>query len=284
MNNPDFNNESNSIQDSLQESTKNSDHFQSLLENHESQHLHILDNITQFNDTLQEYRLLEHTSLQNDSSSIRNHILLHLENQIDLIQENFQKICNKNFDVSIENNSEYQSKIKFDLENILGFSIDSYNQQTIIIENTIHKLSSEIEKLFNEIQKYIHHIHILEYKINFISNYEHILENQNISPFSKLVDEYESSIRNNLLNDSLNYIKSCTSQIHNKFNSIKFLQRNLYHKIITKYTCSICLHNNIDCYYTNCGHVICKNCGIKNRNHLCPFCKKDGSIKPLFFI
>ena len=167
---------------------------------------------------------------------------------------------------------------------MLGFSLDDYNKKTIIIENTIFKLSAQIETLFNKIQIYIHHILILENKIKFISNYEVLLKNDSILPFSKLVDEFDFSIRNTLLQDAQNILQKTTSEIHDIFHSIKYLQKNLYQKVITKYTCSICLHNNIECYYTTCGHVICKGCGIKNRSHLCPFCKKEGIIKPLFFV
>ena len=68
------------------------------------------------------------------------------------------------------------------------------------------------------------------------------------------------------------------------FNMLKLLQSQLYVKVVTKYSCGICLTNNIESYYNNCGHVICKSCGIKNRNNnICPFCKGDSVLKNLFF-
>ena len=57
-------------------------------------------------------------------------------------------------------------------------------------------------------------------------------------------------------------------------------------------TCSLCLANNVDVYFQNCGHTACKDCadriieydgGIQNAR--CSFCRKDIiKINKLYYI
>jgi hypothetical protein len=252
--------------------------------------LHILDNISEYNDKLNEYRYIETRSVIEEKSekrkSIQTHILLHLENQMDIIQKNFEKTTHKQFDKSVYNNDEYKKKIEENLEHILGFTIQSFNEKTVIIENSIEDICNDIHILMNDLHDYIHHLHNIQYKINFISKYEKMDNEYNdLYKFSSLIDMYEKNIKDDLEEKIVEFIKIHTQKIHDKFNMIKLLQENLYQKVITKYSCGICLSNNIECYYTNCGHVICKSCGVKNRNiNICPFCKRDGALKQLFFI
>ncbi len=267
----------------------------------EENNLHILDNINHYNDKLNEFRyietrsVIEEKSIQNQQNTVflscpkkdlQKHILLHLENQMDMIEKNFERITHKQFDQSVYNNEEYKEKILKELESILGFSIQSFNEKTCIIENTIEDLCNDIQSLMNELHDYIHHLHNIQYKINFISKYEKMDSTYHeLYQFSSLVDMYEKKIKDDLETKTLDFIQNHTQSIHDKFNMIKLLQEKLYQKVITKYSCRICLCNNIECYYTNCGHVICKNCGVKNRNiNICPFCKRDGALKQLFFI
>ncbi len=247
--------------------------------------MNIYDSIHDFNEKINDYRNIEHKILINNDSnntSIKSHILIHLENQIDLIEENFEKITHKQFDKIVDKNDIYNKELNKELENILGFSLEDYNKQSIKIEECINKICEKINNSFNELRNYIYNLHVLNQKLNFISNYE----NQTLEKsFFELVDKYEKNIKNNIENELNKNIKNKIENIHNLFNMLKILQSQLYVKVVTKYSCGICLHNNIDLYYNNCGHVICKSCGIKNRNtNICPFCKQESLLKPLFFI
>lgn len=264
-----------------------------LLQNYEEEQLNIVDNVSTFDEKLNDFRYIEMQSVisnknvsKESNKKIKTHILFYLENQIDIIQQNFEKITHKQFDQSLYQNDEYKEDLKNKLESILGFSINEYNQKTLHIENSIEKICNEIEELMNKLHDYIHHLHILHYKINFISKYENMeSEYDQLYTFTNLIDTYEKNIKDSLEKKTLDFIKNHTQMIHDRFNMIQLLQENLYQKVITKYSCGVCLSNNIDCYYTNCGHVICKCCGIKNRNvNICPFCKREGVLKQLFFI
>ncbi len=267
------------------------------LQEYEENKLQILENVSIFDEKLNDFRCVEARSViqekqekqekqDQEDRKIKTHILLHLEDQIHMIQQNFEKITHKQFDHSVYKNEEYKSRLQNQLETILGFPIQEYNQKTYKIEHTIERICIEIEILMQKLHDYIHHLHILQYKLHFISTYEHLEEeDRTLHSFTNLIESYESSIKNHLEEKTEAFIKDHIEKIHDRFNMIKLLQENLYQKVITKYSCGICLSNNIDCYYGQCGHVICKGCGIKNRNaNLCPFCKQDGLLKPLFFI
>ncbi len=248
------------------------------------------DSINDFNDKLNEYRNIEHKILVNDkveSKSIKNHILVHLENQIDLIEKNFEKITHKQFDKIVDENEDYNEELNKKLEKILGFSLEEYNKKSLKIELSINEICNHINNYFSELRNDIYNLNVLNYKIHFISNYESTIENKkdNLNHFFELVDTYENNIKKDIENKLNKKIKDKIENIHQLFNMLKILQSQLYVKIVTKYSCGICLTNNIDSYYNNCGHVICKSCGIKNRNNnICPFCKRESALKNLFFI
>ena len=251
--------------------------------------LNMLDSINDFNDKINDYRIIEHKILvKEDHKNIKNHILVHLENQIELIEENFEKITHKQFDNIVDNNlqqfgkEEYKLKLNNKLDELLGFSLEEYNKKSIKIEENIHELCAKINNYFSELRNDIYNLHILNQKLQFISNYENEI---NKNDFFELVDSYENNIKNKLEYDLKIHIKNKIEAIHDLFNMLKLLQSQLYVKVVTKYSCGICLTNNVESYYNNCGHVICKSCGIKNRNNnICPFCKHESALKNLFFI
>ncbi len=246
---------------------------------------YINDSINDFNDKLNEYRNIEHKILVQEDKSVRKHILLHLENEIEMIEKNFEKITHKQFDKIVNENEEYNKELNNELEKILGFSLDTYNKKSVKIELSINEICSKINNHFQELQNNIYNLHILNYKMNFISTYETEVKKTNVYAFYELVDIYEKNIKKELEEELNRRIKSKIEEIHKLFNMLKILQSQLYVKVVTKYSCGICLINNIDSYYNNCRHVICKSCGIKNRNNnICPFCKRDSVLKNLFFI
>ncbi len=248
--------------------------------------LNMLDSINDFNDKINDYRIIEHKILvKEDHKNIKNHILVHLENQIELIEENFEKITHKQFDNIVDknkSNDDYKIKLNNKLNELLGFSLEEYNKKSIKIEESINELCAKINNYFSELRNDIYNLHILNQKLQFISSYESEI---NKNDFFELVDAYESNIKNKLEYELKSVIKNKIETIHNLFNMLKLLQSQLYVKVVTKYSCGICLTNNIESYYNNCGHVICKSCGIKNRNNnICPFCKRESALKNLFFI
>ena len=257
--------------------------------------MNIIDSINDFNEKINDYRVIEHKILVNEKDkNVKTHILVHLENQIEYIETNFEKITHKQFDNIIDNtnhsNEIYKIKLSKELNDLLGFSLEDYNQKSVKIEICINEICSKINNYFTELQNDIYNLYILNQKLDFISNYENetILGGEksiNKNEFFELVDKYESIIKNKMDNELKDYIKKRIEAIHNLFNMLKLLQEQLYVKIVTKYSCGICLSNNIESYYNNCGHVICKSCGIKNRNNnVCPFCKRESALKSLFFI
>ncbi len=255
----------------------------------DSNHMNnIVDSINDFNDKINDYRIIEHKILvKEETKNIKNHILLHLENQIEIIEQNFEKITHKQFDNVIDSNNnleqfDYKSKLNNKLNELLGFSLEDYNKKSVKIEESINEICSKINNYFSELRNDIYNLHILNQKLNFISNYESEI---NKNDFFELVDAYESNIKNKLECQLKNIIKNKIESIHDLFNMLKLLQSQLYVKVVTKYSCGICLTNNVESYYNNCGHVICKSCGIKNRNNnICPFCKNESVLKNLFFI
>lgn len=247
--------------------------------------MNIIDSINDFNDKINDYRIIEHKILVHEESkkNIKNHILVHLENQIESIEQNFEKITHKQFDhiVDHENDNEYKIKLNNELNELLGFSLEEYNQKSIKIEESINEICNKINNYFTQLRNDIYNLHILNQKLQFISNYE----NESNEDFFEIIDKYENSIKNKLENRLKEDIKKKIEKIHDLFNMLKLLQSQLYVKVVTKYSCGICLTNNIESYYNNCGHVICKSCGVKNRNNnICPFCKRESALKPLFFI
>ncbi len=255
----------------------------------DSNHMNnIVDSINDFNDKINDYRIIEHKILvKEETKNIKNHILVHLENQIEIIEQNFEKITHKQFDNVIDSNNnleqfDYKSKLNNKLNELLGFSLEDYNKKSVKIEESINEICSKINNYFSELRNDIYNLHILNQKLNFISNYESEI---NKNDFFELVDAYESNIKNKLECQLKNIIKNKIESIHDLFNMLKLLQSQLYVKVVTKYSCGICLTNNVESYYNNCGHVICKSCGIKNRNNnICPFCKNESVLKNLFFI
>ncbi len=251
--------------------------------------MNIIDSINDFNDKINDYRIIEHKILVKDEAkNIKNHILIHLENQIESIEQNFEKITHKQFDNIVDNNlqqfgkEEYKLKLNNKLDELLGFSLEEYNKKSIKIEESINELCAKINNYFSELRNDIYNLHILNQKLQFISNYENEI---NKNDFFELVDSYENNIKNKLEYDLKIHIKNKIEAIHDLFNMLKLLQSQLYVKVVTKYSCGICLTNNVESYYNNCGHVICKSCGIKNRNNnICPFCKHESALKNLFFI
>ncbi len=246
--------------------------------------MNIIDSINDFNDKINDYRVIEHKILVNEKEkNVKNHILVHLENQIEIIEQNFEKIAHKQFDhiVDHENDEEYKIKLSNELNELLGFSLEEYNKKSIKIEESINEICNKINNYFTQLRNDIYNLHILNQKLQFISNYE----NESNENFFELIDKYENSIKNKLENKLKEDVKNKIEKIHDLFNMLKLLQSQLYVKIVTKYSCGICLTNNIESYYNNCGHVICKSCGVKNRNsNICPFCKRENILKPLFFI
>ncbi len=248
--------------------------------------MNIIDSINDFNDKINDYRIIEHKILVKDEAkNIKNHILIHLENQIESIEQNFEKITHKQFDNILDENklnNDYKIKLNNKLDELLGFSLEEYNKKSIKIEESINELCAKINNYFSELRNDIYNLHILNQKLQFISNYENEI---NKNDFFELVDSYENNIKNKLEYELKSVIKNKIETIHNLFNMLKLLQSQLYVKVVTKYSCGICLTNNIESYYNNCGHVICKSCGIKNRNNnICPFCKRESALKNLFFI
>lgn len=247
--------------------------------------MNIIDSINDFNDKINDYRNIEHKILVNEENkkNVKNHILLHLENQIEYIEKNFEKITHKQFDhiVDLEENNIYKMRLNNQLNELLGFSLEEYNQKSIKIEESINEICNQINNYFSELRNDIYNLHILNHKLDFIANYE----NQTYNHFFELVNSYENEIKNKLENELKEEIQNKIEKIHDLFNMLKLLQSQLYVKIVTKYSCGICLTNNIESYYNNCGHVICKSCGVKNRNsNICPFCKRESVLKSLFFI
>jgi WD40 repeat protein len=51
---------------------------------------------------------------------------------------------------------------------------------------------------------------------------------------------------------------------------------NKINKYVKRFTCSICLENEINLLLNPCGHPYCKNCIDKwlNKNASCPLCRK----------
>ena len=57
-------------------------------------------------------------------------------------------------------------------------------------------------------------------------------------------------------------------------------------------TCSLCLMNNVDVYFQNCGHTACQDCADKLLEYdggidkaRCSFCRKDiFKINKLYYI
>ncbi len=260
------------------------------LQDFEEEKLHIQDSMSQFNEVLHDFRSMERRNLFNEDpksksqKKIHTHILFHLEDQMEMIQKNFEKITHQQFEKKLED-SIYHEKIKNKVEELLTFSIDEYNQKTLQIENSIETICKEVERLMNELHDYIHHLHTIQHKMNFISKYEKMEETHyDLHSLSEMIDLYEKKIKEELEAKTIAFIQSHTSEIHDRFHMIQLLQSQLYQKVVTKYSCGICLTNQIDGYYP-CGHVVCRSCGIKNRNvHLCPFCKSEGLLKTLFFI
>ncbi len=241
------------------------------------------EDIKEINNKINEYINIEHKILvKENNENIKNNILYHLETQIDLIEKNFEKITHKQFDNN--NNNNLDNNDEEELNKLLGFSLKEYNQHSIKIENCIYDLCKKINDKISNLRNIIYNINALFLKINIISNFEEY-GFEEINSYFELVNKYENNVKKSIEYKSNIVIRKNIEYIHHLFNLLKILQKELYVKIITKYSCGICLENNIEAYYTNCGHVVCKSCGIKNRNiNLCPFCKKDGLLKPLFFI
>ncbi len=54
--------------------------------------MNIVDSINDFNEKINDYRVIEHKILVNEKDkNVKTHILVHLENQIEYIETNFEK-------------------------------------------------------------------------------------------------------------------------------------------------------------------------------------------------
>lgn len=147
-------------------------------------------------------------------------------------------------------------------------------KKNIFIENNnyLDGLSTEINQKLNLIKPTINQ--------NNINNEESIIKEkfETIeSSLSSIIETMKNS--NNLLVDGLKREllekKKILKIMNNSFQIIKECNLRNY--------CTICLQNEVDMFYTSCGHTCCRQC-IKKVGSFCHMCRKQISgIKSLFF-
>jgi hypothetical protein len=223
-----------------------------------------------------------------------DHISTFLDNVSERIEKELKKSYLKEFDIVVDYDRDlsvhtpmeasYRDGIERDIEARLGFSIDEYNKRTVAIEDRVLEICREIQDLMNTIRGSIQQLHRLELQFQYLTSFTGAKENDYDDPeFELVLNRLEKRIQDGMEEKIRKTIRENVAKIHFHFSTIKLLQAKLYQKVVTKYTCNICIQNNIDCYYDKCGHAICRGCGIRNRNsNVCPFCKSDSTLKQLF--
>ncbi len=225
-----------------------------------------------------------------------DHISTFLDNISERIEKELKKSYLKEFDIVVDYDRDlsvhtpmeasYRDGIDRDIEARLGFSIDEYNKRTVAIEDRVLEICREIQDLMNAIRGSIQQLHRLELQFQYLASFSGggTKDGDYEDPeFELVLNRLEKRIQDGMEEKIRKTIRENVAKIHFHFSTIKLLQAKLYQKVVTKYTCNICIQNNIDCYYDKCGHAICRGCGIRNRNsNVCPFCKSDSTLKQLF--
>lgn len=224
-----------------------------------------------------------------------DHISTFLDNISERIEKELKKSYLKEFDIVVDYDRDlsvhtpmeasYRDGIDRDIEARLGFSIDEYNKRTVMIEDRVLEICREIQDLMNAIRGSIQQLHRLELQFQYLASFSGGKESdyQDDPEFELVLNRLEKRIQDGMEEKIRKTIRENVAKIHFHFSTIKLLQAKLYQKVVTQYTCNICIQNNIDCYYDKCGHAICRGCGIRNRNsNVCPFCKSDSTLKQLF--
>lgn len=213
-----------------------------------------------------------------------DHISTFLDNVSERIEKELKKSYLKEFDVIVDDHeqSSYREGIEREIEARLGFSIDEYNKRTVMIEDRVLEICREIQDLMNAIRGSIQQLHRLELQFQYLASFTGRVGSDD-PEFELVLERMEKRIQDGMEEKIRKTIRENVAKIHFHFSTIKLLQAKLYHKVVTKYTCNICIQTDIDCYYEKCGHAICRGCGIRNRNsNVCPFCKSESALKQLF--
>ena len=222
-----------------------------------------------------------------------DHISTFLDNVSERIEKELKKSYLKEFDVIVDDHeqSTYREGIEREMEARIGFSIDEYNKRTVMIEDRVLEICREIQDLMNAIRGSIQQLHRLELQFQYLVSFSGGMgagngdggDYQDDPEFELVLERLEKRIQDGMEEKIRKTIRENVAKIHFHFSTIKLLQAKLYQKVVTKYTCNICIQNDIDCYYDKCGHAICRGCGIRNRNsNVCPFCKSESALKQLF--
>ena len=228
-----------------------------------------------------------------------DHISTFLDNVSERIEKELKKSYLKEFDIVVDYDRDlsvhtpmeasYREGLEREIEGRLGFSIDEYNKRTVMIEDRVLDICREIQDLMNAIRGSIQQLHRLELQFQYLASFtggggSRAGGDYHDDPeFELVLERMEKRIQDGMEEKIRKTIRENVAKIHFHFSTIKLLQAKLYQKVVTKYTCNICIQNDIDCYYDKCGHAICRGCGIRNRNsNVCPFCKSESALKQLF--
>ncbi len=265
----------------------------------------IKDKSALIEDQLRDFQSVELEYVTMDESGKREretvnvqrieHISTFLDSVSERIEKELKRAYLKEFDIVVDPKrdltvhtpmeAEYRENVEEEIEKRLGFSIDEYNRRTVAIEDRVLEMCREIQGWIQEIRVSVHQLHRLELQFNYLASFQrdHDHTGDYDVEFEEVLGKMEKKIQEGMEEKIRKTIRENVAKIHFHFSTIKMLQSKLYHKVVTKYTCNICIQNNVDCYYEKCGHAICRGCGIRNRNsNVCPFCKTEGALKQLF--
>lgn len=221
-------------------------------------------------ELLNDYAAENVTSNYNARCQIyKNKDIFYNINDDDIDYENF--ILNDMEKYKSLNNSIIEGKNI--LLQTLNKHVDIIGKKNVFLNknNSIDNLSIEINQKLNNINDCIavnHDYNETEkIKENFDSIRKCLQSNINIIKTcnNKEIDKLQNDILQNkyilkLLSESFNIVKDCN------------LRNN----------CTICLQNEVDVFFTSCGHTCCKIC-VKNIGPFCHMCRKQISgIKSLF--
>jgi hypothetical protein len=204
----------------------------------------------------------------NDLLIIKQDILKYIKNQ--------NSFLDNELDISIEPPEPPSTSILVDA---LRDFMNQFKEKTKDVIDNEKLLKSEVDKCKDD-------INILN---GMISKTKNLMEKYDLNKNAiELMSEMGESIRekNNIKKAKEKYIKS-RNDLGIYLETIKSINSlNLGN------TCSLCLSNNVDVYFQNCGHTSCQDCadriveydgGIENAR--CSFCRKDiFKINKLYYI
>lgn len=204
-----------------------------------------------------------------------------------------QLYSNKDIFYNLSENNDSNDDIVED--NDIHDSYKSLNNSIIegkkLLFDTLNKyLEVDREKnVFIENNKYLDSLSTeIYHKLNLIKttiNYDNIENEKNIKEEISIIECNLNNVIDNIKNSNKLKIDLLKKKISKKKKILKIMNNSfqIVKDCNLRSYCTICLQNEVEIFFTSCGHTCCRQC-IKNVGSFCHMCRKQISgIKSLFF-